>query len=378
MASLPIAPSFNRLTPGLPTQQVAAQVRPAKIAFVLHDAGETKAMLPVMQTLDRDGIDYKVLADSTAASLLAGNPHRVTHPDQLKSVQCVLTGLVSNFQKSWSQFFRQTHRQVVGYYDGFTYDTTQNRLEDFIGTLTSMITPSRDTANFFEKRFKSIAPQQPPIPIVALGQPVLEATSQAVQQTKSTTLAGTLGIDFRQPTLLFVGGAGSGYAEAFQLFCDTVKNIPNANILLSLHPKADGALESQLIQQNQLQGRIKIIPKSIDTTQLLALKPIVLSQDSTFATQAVLQGQKLILIGSPVTPEATNFNPLTFYRIAPRVKDPLTLATTIQQAIGTKNVSSDVSGLYALFGIPQQATSLIVNYLKSQIAPQNSNPAQAA
>ena len=113
------------------------------VTFVLHDAGETKALAPVMQNLDRSGTDYCILATSTGKALMQGNPHLVPTPEEIaavsqtnlnraqwmaqqlnraKQAKVCVTGLVSDYQKQWADFFRQTGRRVIGYYDGFRYN----------------------------------------------------------------------------------------------------------------------------------------------------------------------------------------------------------------------------------------------------------------
>src|SRR5258708_4664597 len=73
MTCFPVPPKIvysspNRLAPAMAGSS-------PDITFVLHDAGETKAMQPVMARLDREGISYCILADATARSLLKNNPH---------------------------------------------------------------------------------------------------------------------------------------------------------------------------------------------------------------------------------------------------------------------------------------------------------------
>lgn len=350
-------------------------------AFVLHDAGETKALVPVMQTLDSKGVDYSILATGTARALVRGNPHLIPTLQEISTAQqtnpglalgmlqqlnralqakvCV-TGLVSNFQKQWADFFRQAGRHVVGYYDGFrfNYNPSENPVNAFRGVLTSLITPSLDTGAYFRANgFGTIS-------VSVLGQPSLESIDQTIQQVNPAALAQQLGIKPGQPTLLFVGQYGIDYEQAFRLFCQAAQRLPNTNLLVSLHPKVDvdGSMERTILQQYGLQNRVQVIPKSISTAQVLPLTDVVLTLHSTMATQAFLNGKKVIYVGHD---HSDAFEPLQAHGLAPRCLSPLSLIQTIHNTIRANNVTPvpPPAILYQWLGIPTQASERIANYL---------------
>jgi hypothetical protein len=364
-----------QLLPTYPTYPTPA------ITFVLHDTGETGALAPVMQKLDSQGVDYSISADGTARSLVAGNPHLAPTQQEVSAAQqtnprlalwmqqrliratqakvCV-TGLVSDFQKQWAAFFRQSGRRVVGYYDGFRVNLNpqQNSVNAFQGVLSDLITPSQDTAAYFQGNgFGNI-------PVSVLGQPSLESISQTIQQVHPTALAQQLGVKTGQLTLLFVGQYGPGYEQAFQLFCQTAQHLPNANLLVSLHPnvEVDGSLERNLLQQYGLQNRVRVIPKTISTAQVLPLADAVLTLHSTMATQAFLQGKKVIFVGQD---RFDAFEPLQARGLAPRCLTPLSLIQTINNTLQPNQIVSAQSqkSFYQILGIPTQASGRISNYL---------------
>ena len=218
-----------------------------------------------------------------------------------------------------------------------------------------------------------------------MGQPVLEATSKAIQATDPIALAARLGIDLRKPTILFVGGYGPRYPQAFRLFCQTMRQFPNTNVLVALHPKVNGALEAQLLAENPMPNPVKLVSRDIDATQLLALSPVVLSQDSTFVTQAVLQGRRAAFIGEPVSNAPDAFNPLVERGVVSREKDSGSLTAFIQNAMGAQPFSNALANsptalakLQSDLGIPPQATNRIVNYLKAFLSRNTSSPQATA
>jgi hypothetical protein len=391
--------STNETGRGMSSLPIVDSRRPSQFTFLLNDAGETKALTPVMQKLDSAGVNYSILADSTAKTLLHGNPHLVPLPqdvaalsrsdpqaairanaslDAATSAPHIITGLVSDFQKSWSDFFRGMGKTVTGYYDGFGYSTLPNKTDAFAGSLNALITPSYDTANFFKQKFSHI-------PVVAMGQPTLEKIPERLQRTNLPALGAGLGIDPRKPTLLFAGGYGKDYAQAFNVFCQTVKAVPQANVLVSPHPKTDGTLETELLRRHGLENRVRIVPKTIDTAQVLGLSDIVLSQNSTMSVQASLQGKKVLLVGnSGNIADNYEFNPVTAYGITSRYKTPFELTPALQGLLGTNQTQSAhiaekerLQGLQRLLsGIPPLATDTITRSLLS--LPQTQTPGYQA
>ena len=225
MTCFPVPP---KIVYSSPSRLAPAMAGPSPdVTFVLHDAGETKAMRPVMARLDREGIPYCILADATARLLLQNNPHlmpqlspystngfdafissKQTVPgalpplsegqsrfylQRLQSSRCVITGLVSEFQKNWASFFKRAKEPVIGYYDGFNYSPADQIAENFAGKVDAVLTPSQESAAFFKERFAQAG--APNLPVQAVGQPVLETAAQVMRTTNPAELASVLGID---------------------------------------------------------------------------------------------------------------------------------------------------------------------------------------
>jgi hypothetical protein len=241
------------------------------------------------------------------------------------------------------------------------------------------VTPSRDTANFFRARFGGI-------PVFALGQPILDEVPDTTFQAAAQSLRQQLGISPGKPTALFVGGYGPGYEESFTLFCESVKRCSGMNALVAMHPKTDGQLETRMIQAYGLQTCIRMIPKAIETQRVLPICDLVMTQQSTLATQALLQGKKVALLGQVGSAfKKDEFNPLTYYKLAPRCTTPIEVVNWVRRAIpqmqaDSAEVAADNArtySLYALLGIPRQATFNICQFLLARLSGQK-NPAQLA
>ena len=383
------------ISPFLPPRY--QQQSPPAVTFILHDAGETKALTPVMHNLEQSGINYSILASGTGKSLTRENPHRVPNPEEIVSINktdpyqaqrlaqkfnqaiqakiCV-TGLVSDFQKQWADFFRQTGRRVIGYYDGFRYNNNpvENPANQFKDALTELLTPSMDTARYFQNIWFN------KIPIFAAGQPTLESIPNEIKGINPTQLAQQIGLDRNKPTLLWIGQYGPAYEQAFALFCQSAQRLPHANLLIALHPKAevDGSFERNMLAQYGLQDRVKILPKSISTPTALTVSDMVLTHHSTMATQAYLQGKNVVFVGQD---QEDAFEPLERYGQVKRTITPADLLKSIDSYLWT-NPSSEGLPInwqrQACLGIPFQATTRIANYIKGLLGQGEPNKRTAA
>jgi hypothetical protein len=356
-------------------------------AFVLHDAGETRALLPVMQKLGTAGVDYVVVAESTARTLLQGDPHLAPNPqeitatertnpalaaemkqqlDRLIQAQVCVTGLVSSFQKQWADFFRQSGRRVVGYYEGFSFpaNPVKNRANAFQGSLTDLMTATEGSAAYFRRQgFENI-------PVSVVGQPTLESMPRVTQGTDPALLANELLLMPNEPVILFVGQYGPEYEQALSLFCQTASQLSGANLLVSLHPQTSGDFERSMLQQAGLLDRIQLVPKSVSTAQALAVANVTLAHSSTVATQAFLQGKKVIFVGNQ---DSDVCNPLEARGLASRCVTPNALTASVNQALQTfpSQPTLSTESLYQLLGIPMQATSRITAYLLNVLKEQS-------
>lgn len=347
--------------PLLSPPTVANPPPPVAVTFVLHDAGETKALQPVMRELDYRQVRYSILADATARRLLAGNSHlantepsltpevatqrQATNPPLKAAMQApvVVTGLVSPFQRLWASWFARRNESpafadkpaatVVGYYDSFSYHAKRCPAAAFQGLLAALITPT-------EALSQRLAIYFPTIPRLALGQPVLETTLATVQNTASAeVLRQQLGLMGQPDPILFAGGYGPGYADALRLYCQTIRRLPQAPLtLLALHPQSNGTLEKQIIAEADAQNSIRLLPASLDTLRVLPLARLVVSHQSSFSVQASVAGKPVFFVGRLPQPdpealqEQADYEPLQEAGLAQRYES----ADMLYQALATQ------------------------------------------
>ncbi|MDX2085329.1 MAG: hypothetical protein SFZ03_08075 [Candidatus Melainabacteria bacterium] len=301
------------------------------VAFLLHDAGETEALRPVIARLAQAHVPYTLLTTGTASRLLAGHPHQVSLPDapvagtptqqaawwQQMTTLCqrlhpavVMTGVVSPFQQLLSGLFRRQGAPVVGYTDGYTLNPTTELFQRFAKTLSAWWVPTAVQAAWLRQCL-------PQMPVAVVGQPTADrwerqnlsaspATTDAATQTPLTAPSTPQTLQ-PPPRLLWVGGYGAGYEEAFGLFCSLARQwAGRAQFQVALHPSQDGAVERQWIDRMGLTGLVEILPKHQPTERALAQASAVLTQDSSMVVQGLMLGKPVLLTGPPVNPTQWN------------------------------------------------------------------------
>lgn len=320
------------------------------ITFVLANAGQVKAMAPVMRSLESQGTDYCVLAEGTARKLLTGDPHLASIAEAEDS-DVLVTGLSDRFQQQWATGFAQLGRPVIGIYDDFRVNPMLRPLQGFLQSLTAVLTPSYAVA-------QALQAQGPNIPMLPLGQPALETIGQRMQTTNPAQLAQVLRLDLTRPTVLYLGDNASTHDEALGLLAATARQTPSVQYVISLHPASDGQHEQQTLRIHGWPSNIQITPKTLDSASLLALPGPVLAHQSNLGLMAQILGKPVVYLGTLGNPFQESPNVTAGF--AQRGNTPSDVLQLLAQ-------SSPVVGLQAALGIPAHPTEAITNFLKTLI-----------
>jgi hypothetical protein len=281
------------------------------VLFVFFDAGETKALTPVVKQLKEQGVAVQVLVSGTARTLVEdavdlnmdcdispfiGNQSLRTtklEPASLAGLDAciekpdvVVTGLVSTWQNQVSQYYKKQNIPIAGYYDAFSAPGNSHFVNHFRDSLTVLLSPGKTVGDALTKKF-------PNIPVHVVGQPTLNQWS-AVQLHPDSDAEKWFS-SIKGKTLLWVGGYGSGYKEAFSHFLDMTSRLP-FTVVVSLHPRMDGELEKDLIKMHGMEQKVKIMPKSISTAQGALKSHILVCHRSTVGIQALVLPRPVIYL----------------------------------------------------------------------------------
>lgn len=358
------------------------------VTFFLYDAGETKALEPVLALLKKQNKIVNILAVGTAATLITDKDilidlekdcgitakitaenwkrdQKLNESDIAKLQNCIkpsvlVAGYNSALQTQLLEALKPTNTTTVVFYDSFNPPaacTSPNTSECY--ALNAAEAADVLLVSTYELRdiFQKMSPQR----CFAFGNPTLESWKKEINQTDKTTLIDSLKINTSKPVILYVGGYGDDYESSFNLFLDSVKDLKNYEILVTIHPKVSGQFEQKAIEARGL-SHIKVMPKDIPTPSLASIATLVTTQRSTAGVQARFAGIPVIYLD--VHPEKyTNF--LIDAHLVGHVSTPE--AYIDELAIIKNQPMTDDEPLGKKLGIPQNAAEKIAEYLISLI-----------
>jgi hypothetical protein len=279
------------------------------VLFYLQDAGETYGLLPVAEQLSSEGMQVCIAASGTAEKILRGKGVEYTSLEslgyslgvdwpregQLKSCVKVtdsfapkvfVSGVAFSVQGQLYGAFRDKGVATVAFWDNFNgdgenpYFATAHRvrgLADQIWVPTRLI--GRDWLS-----------------CVAVGHPSLESWAAEASQVQVEEVRGRLEIDPGEKLILWIGGYGPDYEEAFRLLLSAAEE---ATVFIQPHPKYGGEIESNILQEEVRSVFIHFIPNGVSTVEAVAAADVVVCHQSTVGFQALFLGKPVIYVLPP-------------------------------------------------------------------------------
>lgn len=296
----------------------------AATLFVLHSVGETNALVPVINQLPKGS--YKILAFGPAFSKLKNNPstihilakyqrkgvkETINEEDlqQLKSLlgtpYVLVTGMASTVQAQIVNAFGEKTKKVI-FYDNFDplWTTTQGIKEyirPFYEALASgqpyhLIIPGTsylESARHLDKFSSAI--------MAPLGQPSLEEWDAIYEKTDPIKLRKELNIPENHKVILYAGGFDpvdrDQYEENFIHFLKGATSFEGVSILVTYHPKTQGAIERMLVKSyGGSATRIIEKERGYSTAQLSTIADVVVCFKSTVGAQAAYMGKPVLYV----------------------------------------------------------------------------------
>lgn len=337
----------------------------ADILLVLQDAGETQALLPVIEHLEKADQDYVILAGGVAAEQLAGRQHVIHFSDlgvsekidktwkrdqkiSLESLQRitsaiqpkkVISGVAFELHGQILESFAEQGSKTFAYWDNINasgtdpYFYTAQKVAQITQTL---LVPSEN--------FKTYYPFAK-----CVGQPSFEKW----QETLSHLSKPSLPYLHSGKTVVWVGGYGKEYEEAFLLFLEAAKEMNGYNILVSFHPKMGGVFEREKIKDS----RIHLLTE-ISTLEAVALADVVICHQSTVGVQAALAGKPVLYL---IPPSQTYTNPVIEKRLVPCLQSKQALLYALE------NLQPTSKDFFEAMQIPRHSAELIFNEIKTEV-----------
>lgn len=349
--------------------------------FVLHNLGETNALLPVIKKLPKDS--YQILAFGKASETLKDNPHRISteefpelatldprvslDPSMISHIKAkvglpriIIVGMASIAQAQILNAFDKGVKKVI-FYDNFDpiWSPTTGPKEYILpfyktlneGTYHLFVpgTSYEPTSRKLEK-FSSAS-------MYPLGQPSLESWEEVYAKTDLVKLKSELSVPSANRILLFAGGFDpvdeTQYKEDLASFLKGATALDNVSILVTFHPKTDGSVERDLVSSLG-GGKCQLIEKDrYSTTELSTIADVVVCFKSTVGAQAAYMGKSVLYIAQ----RYENF--LIDSGIAALATDP----DSITKSLSLLDSSETKPSFSGTLGIPKDASSLIAKKL---------------
>lgn len=328
--------------------------------FYLQDAGETNALLPVVEALEEEGFTLAILVGGTAEDLVRGLNHSVwTFPDFggepiLKSWErerkiepavlerlrdeiepkAVVTGVAFAAQGQVLDLYPE--RPTFAFWDNFNsngdnpYFSTGRKVAMKASTL--LLPCSSVEEDFHGSNLKKV-----------VGHPCIEKWRHEIDPNG-------------EGSAVFIGSYGEEYEEAFSLFLDCAE-VSGRSFLVLLHPKTDGFFERALLTQRA--GLPVRIATGKSTIGWVSQANLVVCHQSSVAFQALACGKPVI----HVIPKGQFFESLPLKKgMVQKVASPEEFCRALGE---TKSLQPEIFD--QIMGIPKDCTARFVEILIEEI-----------
>jgi hypothetical protein len=349
------------------------------LLFVLFDAGESNALIPIMEKCDEEGIEYRALLLGTARTLVHSKKRielsdlgidenvdakwprnkelkqeEIEKIQQALSPKLLVTGVSSAIQGQLLIAYRQ-RATTAAYWDNFSpsgsgdYFETAQRVQ---ALATFLLVPSklvRESPTFKPRDLAHI---------VLVGQPSLDRWKERFCTIDKAAVLKRLGLgSYRGPIITYIGGYGADYEKAFGLFMRCVEK-EKAKILIQPHPKYKGAFE-----EAQPLCPHCLISKNIAADEAVSIADLVVSYNSTVGFQALSVGKKVLF----VVPEDDPYTNLAIdLKLAQKVATP----AQFRWAVATLNKKEKGAVTFAAsMGIPEESCPLFMRFIRGYLTP---------
>lgn len=361
------------------SERTKAFIGQEDIVFILYDSGESNALIPVLEILEECGLNFHILSFATSSRLVKDYKHKIIclsdeigdgpfssdwlreeglSEGDLESVlkslntNYVITGMVSEIQRQISESLKKRGTFVVGYYDSFAGMNPNHITFSFLPFLDEVLVPSEAIGASIKGLF-------PELRVLVVGQPSIETWRKMIREGRSPEKKSDFEKDSRF-TIAYVGGYGEDYAEAFELFLDSIEGEKECRVVVSLHPKVDGKFERELLSQRAY-PHVEILSKNTSTNYVVLQSDLVVTHRSTVGVQAIFVEKPVIFFD---VPESRFSNVAIENGWAQKVVTKDEFLKVLEA--GIEDTFSRSKDIFRQGGIPEKASMLIFNSIQSK------------
>jgi hypothetical protein len=341
--------------------------------FILQDAGETNALLPVIEKYAQNNENFLILTGGQATETLSqkinlknktlsfdqlaiseqidktwGRDEKISKKSLKKitdeiEAKKVISGVAFQLQGQLLEAFKAHKSQTFAYWDNINYEGTDPYFQT-----AQKVAKIPDNLLVPSKVFKNVYPQAE-----VVGQPSYELWKQQLSGIQPSTVAAKVPFRIKSPIIIFLGGTGSEYNEAFKDFLSYAEDLKGYTILIAAHPKLEGQVEKKELEKH-LFPHIHVIEKSwnISSMEAIAIADYVICHKSTTGINAAVAGREVIYF----IPSNQTYTNLLIERGGARVVSNLHELITALSAKQTSN-----NDPFQILKVPQGSIDLIYN-----------------
>jgi hypothetical protein len=308
------------------TQGWAKQV--CDTVFILQDAGETNALLPVIEKCAQNNENFLILTggqatetigqkialkDKTLSFAQLGIPEQIDKTwkrddklsdASLKKIEAeieakqVVTGVAFEFHGQLIEAFKARESETFAYWDNINFEGTDpyfQAAQKVAKTPDHLLVPSMI--------FKNVYPLAE-----VVGQPSYELWKQQISGIRPSAVTAKLPFSVKSPVVVFIGGYGRDYDEALRQFLSFARDLKGYTILITYHPKMEGKVEKEELKKHPL-SHVHLIESSwhVSTMEAIAIADHVICHQSTVGINAAVSGKDVIYL---IPSNQTYTNPL--------------------------------------------------------------------
>lgn len=363
--------------------QLSARQR-CESLFILQDAGETQALLPVIEECEKKRESFLILTGGVATEIVAKKPslkkktisfsqlgiqesvdkswkreERLSYCSLAKIAAClqtarVITGVAFELQGQLLATYQQENTPTYAYWDNINPDG-----EDPYFSTAKKVAQIADHLMVPSTTFLEAYPHA-----TVVGQPAMEAWKEELKQIDTTAVRSKIPFPTTDKTIVFIGGYGKEYDEAIELFLSGADQLLGYTIFIAPHPKTGGVVENEKLQ-NQTLPHVHVIDPSwgISSMEAAALADHLICHQSTMGIQASLAGKDVTYF---VPPTQSYTNPLI-------EKGLVTKASTVDQQKQALEVvrSIENADLFQILQLPYNGKELLYLCIFSHLIDRN-------
>ncbi len=283
--------------------------------FILQDLGETNALLPVIEKYAQNNESFLILTGGQATDTLSqkialknktvsfgqlGISESIDKAwkrdikiseESLKKItdeietKRVVTGVAFELQGQILEAYKMRKSQTFAYWDNISCEGT----DPFFQT-AQKVAKTPDHLLVPSKAFLNAYPQA-----LVVGQPSYELWKQQLSGIQPSVVTAKIPFALKSPVIVFLGGTGSEYDEAFTQFLSYASDLKGYTILIAPHPKMEGKIEKRELEK-QTFSHVHLIEKSwnINSMEAIAIADHVICHKTTTGINAAVAGRDVI------------------------------------------------------------------------------------